>query len=68
MPWTPDSFTFDERRAAARTCARAQALIDQLDRDVLGDENAIAVAFAYAEADRVLAELIEELLQPPTIA
>lgn len=65
MTWKPDLFTYDQRIAAAKAATRGQVLVDRLDREALGAENAVALAYAYGEVDQALGELVEELLQVP---
>lgn len=61
MPWDPESFTLDQRRAAASAIVQAQVGLDRLDRHQFGGESADLVDSVYARADDPLAMLYEDL-------
>lgn len=61
MTWEPESFTSDQRRAAAKAVVRAQGLLDHLDRKEFGLNNAEMVTRIYARVDDMLAMLYDDL-------
>lgn len=61
MSWRPETFTPEQRRAAAKTVVRAQVLVDQLDRNEFGRANAELITHVYSRIDDMLAMLYEDL-------
>ncbi|VEG42737.1 Uncharacterised protein [Mycolicibacterium flavescens] len=61
MAWKPESFSQNERHAAAKTVVQAQVMLDRLNRSEFGLENVELVQKAYLRIDDMLAMLHESL-------
>lgn len=61
MTWQPDTFTREERRAAAKAIVRAQVSVDRLDRSEFGSENTELVKVVYRRIDDLLSMIHEDI-------
>jgi hypothetical protein len=61
MAWEPESFTPEQRFAAAKAVVRAQVSVDHLDREELGAQNADLVHKVYLRVDDLLAMIHEDI-------
>ena len=61
MVWTPESFTPEQRFAAAKAIVHAQVSVDRLDRSEFGADNVELAARIYSRVDDLLAMIHEDI-------
>lgn len=61
MPWNPETFTPEQRRAAASALTQARISVYQLNRAEFGPSSAGIAARAYSRVDDLLAMIYDDL-------